>query len=166
MGVGRNEADFAEFVAGRRTHLRRIAYALCGDWHRADDLVQTALAKLYVAWPRVHGSAEAYTRQIIVRANIDESRRPWRREHSTDAPREHALDPDHSVEDRTDLVDALQQLPLMQRRTVVLRHWLDLSVEETARELGISTGPVKSHTSRGLAHLHELLADDATVGRT
>jgi DNA-directed RNA polymerase specialized sigma24 family protein len=43
---------------------------------------------------------------------------------------------------------------------VVLRHWLDLSVEETARELGVSTGTVKSHTSRGLAALHAAL----TVG--
>ena len=166
MGAGRSEADFAAFVAGRRTHLRRIAYALCGDWHRADDLVQTALARLYVAWPRVHSSPEAYTRQVIVRANIDEARRPWRREHSTDTPRERAVDPDHSVEARTDLVAALQQLPAMQRRVVVLRHWLDLSVEETARELGISPGTVKSHTSRGLARLQELLKDDASLGRT
>jgi RNA polymerase sigma-70 factor (sigma-E family) len=164
MGAGRTrrdrETEFAAFVTGRRTHLRRIAYALCGDWHQADDLVQTALARLYVAWPRVHGSPEAYTRQIIVRANIDESRRPWRREHPTDVQREAAVGADHSVEDRTELVVALQQLPAMQRRAVVLRHWLDLSVEETARELGISTGTVKSHTSRALARLHDLLVTD------
>jgi RNA polymerase sigma-70 factor (sigma-E family) len=163
MGAGRSEADFAAFVTGRRTHLRRIAYALCGDWHRADDLVQTALGRLYVAWPRVHGSAEAYTRQIIVRANIDESRRPWRREHATEIQRETPVGPDHSVEDRTELVAALQRLPAMQRRVVVLRHWLDLSFEETARELGISTGTVKSHTSRGLARLHDLLVTDETA---
>lgn len=50
----RSETEFATFVAARRPHLRRIAYALCGDWHQAEDLVQTALAKLYVAWPRLH----------------------------------------------------------------------------------------------------------------
>jgi DNA-directed RNA polymerase specialized sigma24 family protein len=74
----RNDSDFSEFVAARQTHLRRIAYALCGDWHKADDLLQTALTKLYVAWPRIRqqGGEEAYCRQIMVRANIDESRRP------------------------------------------------------------------------------------------
>lgn len=157
----RNEADFAAFVAARRPHLRRVAYALCGDWHQAEDLVQIALAKLYVAWPRIHtsGAEEAYARQVIVRAGIDESRRPWRRERSGLGRVEHdrPAPASGSPEDRDELVDALQGLPPMQRRAVVLRHWLDLSVEETARELGVSPGTVKSHTSRGLAALHAAL---------
>jgi RNA polymerase sigma-70 factor (sigma-E family) len=160
----RSEADFAAFVAARRPHLRRIAYALCGDWHRAEDLVQTALAKLYVAWPRIHreGAEEAYARQVIVRANIDESRRPWRREtpvheHRDEAASDQRVD---AVHERSALVDALQQLPPMQRKVVVLRHWLDLSVEDVARELGVTTGTVKSHTSRGLAALHTVLTAD------
>ena len=61
------------------------------------------------------------------------------------------------IEQTSELVAALQTLSPMQRRAVVLRHWLDLSVEETARELGVSTGTVKSHTSRGLAALHAVL---------
>jgi len=157
----RNEADFAAFVAARRPHLRRVAYALCGDWHQAEDLVQTALAKLYVAWPRIHrdGAEEAYARRIIVRAGIDESRRPWRRERSGLDPGQHdrAMPTAGSLEDRSELVEALQTLPRMQRRAVLLRHWLDLSVQETAQELGVSTGTVKSHTSRGLAALHAAL---------
>jgi RNA polymerase sigma-70 factor (sigma-E family) len=154
--VPRDDAEFTAFVAARRGHLRRVAYAICGDWHRAEDLVQTALAKLYVAWPRLHtaGAEEAYARTVIVRANIDDARRPWRRERTGVVTTEEAVDADHSVEDRTPLVAALQQLPPMQRRVVVLRHWLDLSVEETARELGISAGTVKSHTSRALVALH------------
>ena len=161
----RDEADFAAFVGARRTHLRRVAYALCGDWHAAEDLVQTALAKLYVAWPRIHreGAEEAYARRIIVRANIDASRRPWRRERPGLPHRDELVEADQSVHDRSVLVHALQQLPPMQRKSVVLRHWLDLSVEETARELGISTGTVKSHTSRGLAALHAALQADMTV---
>ena len=63
------------------------------------------------------------------------------------------------VEERSRLFDALQALPPMQRRTVVLRHWLGLSVEETAAELGIATGTVKSHSSRGLAALQGALAE-------
>jgi RNA polymerase sigma-70 factor (sigma-E family) len=157
----RSEADFAAFVAGRRPHLRRIAFALCGDWHQAEDLVQTALAKLYVAWPRIHreGAEEAYARQVIVRANIDESRRPWRRETPVLEQPERSVEADTSADERSALVLALQQLPPMQRKVVVLRHWLDLTVEQTARELEISTGTVKSHTSRALAALHALLAD-------
>ncbi|WP_395690580.1 SigE family RNA polymerase sigma factor [Nocardioides sp.] len=154
------DEEYTAFVAARQAHLRRVAYALCGDWHRAEDLLQVSLVKLYVAWPRIHraGREEAYARQIIVRATIDESRRPWRRrerpgieEHDTVARA------DLPYEERSALLDALQQLPEMQRKTVVLRHWLGLSVGETARELRISEGTVKSHSSRGLASLRDLL---------
>ena len=152
------DAAYTDFVTARQTHLRRIAYAITGDWHRADDLLQTALVKLYVAWPRLQlqGKEEAYVRRIIVRANVDEHRRPWRRE--TPGLDDH--DPaaaEHDPTDRTALFEALQALPVMQRKTVVLRHWLELSVEETARELGISTGTVKSHSARGLARLQTVL---------
>lgn len=155
-GSRRSEAAYVEYVASRRDHLRRIAYAICGDWHDADDLLQTALVKLYVAWPRVHrdGREEAYARQVIVRTNIDEHRRPWRRREAPwldgwDAAAPSGL----SVEERSALFEALQSLSVMQRKVVVLRHWLGLSVIETAHELGINEGTVKSHTSRGLENL-------------
>lgn len=155
------DAAFAEFVEARRLHLRRIAYAVCGDWHRADDLTQTALLKLYVAWPRLHrdGREEAYVRRIIVRADIDEHRRPWRRERVglPEGDREAAAG--LPVEERSVLFDALQELPVMQRRVVVLRHWLGLSVAETATELGIGEGTVKSHSSRALDRLRGVLAE-------
>jgi RNA polymerase sigma-70 factor (sigma-E family) len=159
MRSAERDAAFSDFVAARQTHLRRIAYALCGDWHKADDLLQTALTKLYVAWPRIRheGGEEAYVRQIMVRANIDESRRPWRRERATDVVPDRPTDP-APVEERSALFDALQALPAQQRRVVVLRHWLGLSVRETADELGIGEGTVKSHSSRGLAALEAVLA--------
>ena len=159
MNRASRDDEFAAFVAARQTHLRRIAYAVCGDWHRADDLLQTALVKLYVAWPRLHrdGREEAYTRQIIVRANIDEHRRPWRREQSGLDGHDPVARIELPVEDRSALFDALQALPVMQRKVVVLRHWLGLSVEETAHELGISTGTVKSHSSRGIEKLQAVL---------
>jgi RNA polymerase sigma-70 factor (sigma-E family) len=153
------DAEFTEFVAARRTHLRRIAYAVCGDWHQADDLLQNALVKLYVAWPRLHrdGREEAYTRQIIVRANIDEHRRPWRRERPGLDGHDETAREGMAVEERSAMFEALQALPVMQRKAVLLRHWLGLSVEETAYELGISSGTVKSHTSRGLDKLQATL---------
>ena len=159
MSPADRDAAFSDFVQARRSHLRRVAYAICGDWHRADDLVQTALVKLYVAWPRIvrDGGEEAYVRTIIVRANIDEHRRPASRERvglpDDDRPGREPL----PVEERSALFDALQALPTMQRKVVVLRHWLGLSVEETARELRISTGTVKSHSSRGLERLQVAL---------
>jgi RNA polymerase sigma-70 factor (sigma-E family) len=149
------ESAYVDYVTARRDHLRRVAYALCGDWHRADDLLQTALVKLYVAWPRVRRnvSEDAYVRRILVRAGIDESRRPWRRERATDELPELPAPEPTGVEERSALFEALQALPPQQRAAVVLRHWLGLSVAETAAELGISEGTVKSHTSRGLAAL-------------
>ena len=159
MRSSQRDHEFTEFVAARQVHLRRIAYAVCGDWHRADDLLQTALTKLYVAWPRVQrdGREEAYVRQIIVRADIDEHRRPWRREDPGLDGHDRTAREGLAVEERSALFEALQLLPVMQRKTVVLRHWLGLSVEETAAELGISTGTVKSHTSRGVAALQTAL---------
>lgn len=151
--------EFETYVVQRRTQLRRVAYLLTGDVHAAEDLVQTALLKLYVAWPRVrHSSADSYARRILVNSSIDESKRPWRRE----SPGLDGLDPEAAggtaSEDRSAIVAALAQLPPGQRRVVVLRHFLGMSVEETAADLDCGTGTVKSQTSRALARLNELLA--------
>jgi RNA polymerase sigma-70 factor (sigma-E family) len=160
MRRSQRDAEFEAYVAAARPRLRRLAYSLCGDWYTADDVVQTALAKLYVAWPRVRRASDqdAYVRRTVARTTIDESRRPWRRERSgldgVDRPQD-----DSDVPARRDLVAALQRLPEMQRKTVVLRHWLGLSVAETAEDLGISQGTVKSHTSRALVALGELMSE-------
>ncbi len=158
------DSSYVEFVTARQDRLRRIAYAVCGDANRAEDVLQEALVKLYLAWPRVwkEGREEAYARRIIVRADLDDRRRPWRRRRVLVADGD--LDamparPELPTEDRSALFDALQELPPMQRRTVVLRHWLGLSIEETATELGVSTGTVKSHSSRAVAALRGLLAE-------
>lgn len=164
MRKAERDRTFAEFVAARRTRLRRIAYALCGDWALAEDLVQTALEKAYVAWPRIRrqGAEEAFVRRILVRARIDETRRPWRREQSAAALPDRA-DTVTEPEDHSDLLRALQSLPPMQRKVVVLRYWLDLSVAQTAAELGIGVGTVKSHSSRGLTALRAELGEVSRV---
>lgn len=156
------DAAFTEYVAARQAHLRRVAYAVVGDWALAEDVLQTALAKLYVAWPRLHrdGREDAYVRQIIVRCHLDERRRGWfRRERpgldGHDGPGRNPM----PTEERSALVDALQALPPMQRRVVVLRHWLGLSVEETAADLQISTGTVKSYSHRALQRLRTTLVE-------
>src|SRR3954470_10588373 len=85
FGISRSEERdraFVEYVEARRAVLYRTAYLICGDAHRADDLVQIALAKAYVAWPRLEraGNVDAYVRRILVNAHVDETRRGWRRE--------------------------------------------------------------------------------------
>lgn len=163
MRRSEREAAFTAFVLARQDHLRRVAYALCGDWHDADDLLQTALTKLYVAWSRVakDGSPEAYVRRILVHTNIDAYRLRQRRvqtvslESGAEVPSRERL----GREEQRALIEAIQSLPEMQRKVVVLRHWLGLDVRETAHELGIAEGTVKSHSSRGLAALQRGLGE-------
>jgi RNA polymerase sigma-70 factor (sigma-E family) len=156
------EAAYTAFVLARQDHLRRVAYALCGDWHDADDLLQTALTKLYVAWSRVSkdGNPEAYVRRILVHTNIDDFRRRQRRVQtvSLESGAEVAGRERLGSDDQAALMKAVQALPQMQRKVVVLRHWLGLDVRETARELNLAEGTVKSHSSRGLATLQSALA--------
>ena len=156
-------AEFSAYVAARRATLRRTAYLMCGDWHMAEDLVQVALAKLYVAWPRIHtdGAEDAYARRIIVRATIDEVRRPWRRREQSGLDGIDVAGVEPLPYDGDELLVALRSLPDRQRATVVLRYWWGLSVEETARDLGCSTGTVKSQTARAIAHLRAALTHPA-----
>ncbi|GAA0618815.1 SigE family RNA polymerase sigma factor [Kribbella sandramycini] len=156
------DEEFSEYVAQRRTQLRRIAYLLCGDVHKAEDLVQTALMKLYVAWNRVQrsGNVDAYVRRILVNSGIDESRRPWRRENAGLDGLDPVATEGLAFEDRGALLAALNTLPSGQRRVVVLRFFVGLTIEETATDLHCSTGTVKSQSSRALARLNELLTPD------
>ena len=155
------ERDFAAFVDGRGGALRATAYLLCGDWHAAEDLTQTALTKLYLAWRRIDrtGSVDAYARRVLLRAFLDARRRPWRRERPAAEPPDR-VEPDDgpaAVDERLALLAALRRLPPTQRAAVVLRYWCDLDVRSTAAALGVSEGTVKSASSRGLAALREVL---------
>src|SRR5690242_1946504 len=81
------DADFTAYLEARQGRLLRTAYLLTGDQHQAEDLLQASLAKLYLAWDRVHdrGSVDAYARRILVNENNSSWRKPWRRrERATD----------------------------------------------------------------------------------
>lgn len=153
------DADFTAYLEARQAHLLRTAYLLTGDRHQAEDILQTALAKLYLSWDRVrdHGAVDGYVRRILVNENSSLWRRAWRRrEWSTDA-----------VPDSTPVRDAYDEglaadvwavvstLPRRARAVVVLRYYEQLTEAETAEVLGISVGTVKSQTSRALAALRE-----------
>jgi len=160
----RDEA-YVGFVDARRSALVRTAFLLCGDWHRAEDLVQQALVKLYLAWPRVagRGGEDAYVRRILVNAHLDDWR--WRKRRPETSMVEHydtrAVDATYTGE--RDLRRALAVLPEGQRKIVVLRFWLDQSVEQVAADLGISPGTVKSQCARGLTRLRALLEVDDSL---
>lgn len=157
------DAAFVDFVTARRGQLYRTAYLLCGDSHRAEDVVQVALAKLYVAWPRVSrlDAVESYVRRMVVNAHLDETRRPWRRERSvpdeTLVARGRTV-PGPEVGEHDGLWQALRDLAPGQRQVVVLRHYWGLSVEETARDLQVSTGTVKSQSAAALSRLRAALS--------
>ncbi|MDQ1702936.1 MAG: hypothetical protein QOF57_2188 [Frankiaceae bacterium] len=153
------EEQFGEYVDARLPALRRTAYFLCGDWHRAEDLAQTTLIRMYRAWPRLNAreAVDSYARQVLVRAFLDERRRPWRRERATSEVPERAAAAGTSYEVRDELLAALALLPAQQRAAVVLRYWDDMSVDDTALVLGLGTGTVKSYCARGLSRLRELL---------
>ncbi|MEV6973305.1 sigma-70 family RNA polymerase sigma factor [Kitasatospora sp. NPDC093806] len=165
------ERAFDEFVAGRYAALRRTGYLLCGDWHLAEDLVQTTLVKLYARWPRLREPAAAYgyARTTLVRAYVDTRRR--RGSHELAAPDLGPLLEDGRTADgrrpgeqaeparRLALLAALAQVSPAYRAVLVLRFWEDQSIESTAAALRQSTGAVKSATNRGLAQLRAILGD-------
>jgi RNA polymerase sigma-70 factor (sigma-E family) len=154
-----DEAAFSAYVAARRPQLFRSACLLSGDAHRAEDVVQDALTKLYAAWDRVSrmDNIDGYVRRIIVNAHYSDRRRPWRRE-SPSEPREIPLEPGFPLEDADAIRSALGSLPAGQRRVMVLRHIWGLTIEETAAELQISTGTVKSQSADAMAALRRALA--------
>jgi RNA polymerase sigma-70 factor (sigma-E family) len=141
--------------------MRRTAYLLCRDWHTADDLVSITIGKLYRHWPRVGADAgiDAYVRKALLRNWLNEKRRPWRREDPTDVLPELSSAVEFEVLGRAEVLDLLDALPPKRRAAVVLRHYCDLSVEETAEILGCSVGNVKSQTARGLDTLRAKAAE-------
>jgi RNA polymerase sigma-70 factor (sigma-E family) len=153
----RDDDEFVDFAESSRDRLRRTAYLMCGDWHRSSDIVQEALIRVYVAWPRLErkGGMTAYARRAVVSVAIDQSRR----RSSTELPSAHdetvrgSGDVATGVVDRDLLLRALALLPKRQRACVVLRYYEDLPVADVAAALGISEGTVKSQTSRALATL-------------
>lgn len=151
---------FTTYVAQRRLQLFRTACLLCGDPHQAEDIVQDALARLYVAWPRASraDNVDGYVRRIIINSHLNQVRRPWRREHVALDVGERPTSVRMPTEDLQVMWAAIRSLPLGQRKVVVLRHYLGLSVEETAADLGVSAGTVKSQTSDALAALRGALA--------
>ena len=155
-------AEFTDYFDRCADSMRFTAFLLCGNWHEAEDVVQAAFLKLYLAGPKLahREGLQAYLRQIVVRTFLAERRKVrWRRERLTDEPPE-VPESDQGSEDRLVVWQALASVPARQRAVLVLRYWNDLSVEDTAEALGCSTGTVKSQSNRGLAALRRRLGPE------
>jgi RNA polymerase sigma-70 factor (sigma-E family) len=152
---------FAAYVVGRSSALLRTAYLLTGNRADAEDLLQTSLAKTYLAWDRIREreALDGYVRRVMVNTQTSF----WRRKKPEALYDEVPDSPGRDRHADSDLHDALwtalAQLPKRQRAIVVLRYYEDLSETETAALLGISVGTVKSTTSRALTRLR----DDASL---
>jgi RNA polymerase sigma-70 factor (sigma-E family) len=164
LGPGMDE-EYVEYVSARLPALKRLAYQLCGDDHRADDLVQESVTKLYLRWSSARKAErlDSYVRAILVRTYIDETRRPWSRVRLFSAPPEHQVVPSSVTEDRAVLRAALAALPAGQRAVLVLRFLCDLSIDDVGELLGCSSGTVKSQTAHGLAKLRQALTKQEVV---
>jgi len=145
---------FEEFVASRSDALLRTAYLLTGDHGRAEDLLQTSLAKAWRSWGRIEQHPEPYVRKILFNTYASWWRRRWNGEQPTAELPDDRTDPyvDRHAES-TDLWDAVTRLPKRQRAVIVLRFYEDLSEAQTASLLGIAPGTVKSQTSKALTSL-------------
>jgi RNA polymerase sigma-70 factor (sigma-E family) len=163
---GDDEREYVEFVTARRPGLHRAAYLMCGDPHRADDIVQATMTVLYRKWRRARDAdnIDAYVHRMLVREYLAEKRRGWSRVRLlADPPEPASAPPPGGVEERDTLRAALDRLPRTQRTVLVLRFACDMSVDDVAATLRTSPGNVKSHTSRGLVALRALLEVESTA---
>ena len=140
-----HEKEFAEYVSVRQQALRRAAYLLCRDVDRVDDLVQTAITKLFVAWRRARkaDSIDAYAHTVLVRVFLDEHRRGWWKVRLDDRSPEWAA-PEIDTDTRLTIEQALDSLAPRQRAVLILRFYQDLNIDQTAAALGCSAGTVKN----------------------
>ncbi|MFE2723241.1 SigE family RNA polymerase sigma factor [Kitasatospora sp. NPDC059327] len=173
MGAQKTERDeeFRAFIAGAWTRLLRTAYLLAGDSHAAEDLVQQALERAYVAWGRVRAADDphAYVRRILINEHARRFRRRPPEQLVTAVPERAGPEgPDgfERLDERAALLAALGTLPPRQRQAVVLRYWEDLSETRTAAAMGCSVGTVKSQSAKGLAKLRAAtsLSGMTTIG--
>jgi RNA polymerase sigma-70 factor (sigma-E family) len=149
--------DFDEYVAVAWPRLLRSAWLLTGDWHKAEDLVQTVLARAYGRWSRLRtGSPDAYLRTMLATTYLSWWRRRSRHEVPTDPlPDGPARDTHGRIELQEAMRRSLAVLPRQQRAVLMLRFHADLTEADTARALNIGIGTVKSYTARALATLRD-----------
>ena len=159
--------SFDEFVTIESARLLRSAYLLTGDRDDSEDLLQITLVRTARRWDAARKAPRAYAHRVLVNLLHDRQRNLSRRVtqqrlHDLDDRLPPVADVAQARVDRMTIMSAVRSLPARQREVVVLRFFADLSVSDTAAAIGASEGTVKTHTSRALAALREVLTDKAT----
>ncbi|WP_231123472.1 SigE family RNA polymerase sigma factor [Nocardioides sambongensis] len=165
LGAG-SDAEFAEFMAGCSRQLYRTAYLLTACPHAAEDLVQTALVKSYVAWRRVRRAHDplAYVNGVLIKTFLSDRRRRSSKELPiAEVPEQTRPPVGGDPTERVALMTALARLAPLDRAVVVLRFWEDRSVAQTAADLHLSQAAVKNRSLRALRTLRSLLAESTTI---
>lgn len=150
-----DEAAFRAFVESNGASLLHAARLLTGDHHRGEDLVQTALTRVYLKWDKIDAPL-AYARKALVTAHIDSTRRRWWGERPTETLPEVPATQSSEIgaaDERDELRRLLAGLNPKERAVIVLRYYCDLSEQDTAASLCVPVGTVKSTCSRALARL-------------
>ncbi|WP_395576105.1 SigE family RNA polymerase sigma factor [Streptomyces sp. BK79] len=155
-------ASFSSYVKARQPVLLRAARSLTANPSDAEDLLQTALTKTYVAWDRIedHRALDGYVRRALLNTRTSQWRKRKVDEFACDElPEPEPAPGGDDPAERQALHDAMwraiMKLPARQRAMVVLRYYEDLSEAQTAEVLGVSVGTVKSAVSRALGKLRE-----------
>lgn len=157
--MGERDAQFRDFVSDSQRRLIRFAELLVGDRGRAEDLLQEAYIAAYVAWPRIRdGAPEAYVRRCVINGRTSW----WRRRSSSEQPvdhlierNDHAADATANVDQRLLVLGALERLTARERTVIALRFYIGLTEAETANEIGVAVGTIKSTASRAVAKLRD-----------
>ncbi|NEB76884.1 SigE family RNA polymerase sigma factor [Streptomyces sp. SID14478] len=156
--------SFASYVRARQPVLLRTARSLTANPCDAEDLLQTALTKTYVAWDRIedHRALDGYVRRALLNTRTSQWRKRKVNEFVCDELPEPSLSSGLAATDQAEqqalhdaMWRAIMKLPARQRAMVVLRYYEDLSEAQTAEVLGVSIGTVKSAVSRALGKLRE-----------
>lgn len=162
---GEHDRAFVEYYTVHGAKIRAMAYLLCGDWHRAEDLTQIVFTKLYRSWRRISHEEvpQSFVRRTLFRAFLDERRKPWRREVTVGDFGGTGLDPpvdDPDVASQLAIRRVVAELPARQRAALVLRYWEDQPFEEVARVLGCTVSTARSLATRGVQALRRTLELD------
>ena len=159
--VSADDAVTTLYTAHYRS-LVRLSALLLGDAAVAEEVVQDAFVAMHGKWGRLREpeKAAAYLRQAVVNRSRSALRRRGVEERHAEAADGAGPSAEHSalhLLDRDAVMAALRSLPHRQREVLVLRYYGDLSEAEIAGAIGISQGAVKSHASRGIAALRNVL---------
>ncbi len=155
--MSNEQTEFAEFFRASWEPCLRAVVAVVGSPQLAEDQVAEAFAKAWVSWRKVrrHPAPRAW----VVRTALNTGASWWQRRRRELPLADHDLTTPVDLDGGLDatLLAAIWRLPPRQREVIALRIFLDLDTAAIARQLGIESGTVRMHLSRGVSALRREL---------